>query len=231
MLERQGSLRERLSFWIKEEKNKDGKRPRRIYEVEEGPCTRLVEETNVAGEATVSCQVAANHTCVEFKLHKQDGIFEFLLECYNADGAFFIAHPGGDVSIWIVECKKTVHFGSWKHALDQFQWTAARLLAVAGVIGVEVREIALKTAFREDKLSPEGSPNPALGKLPLGGNAAELPEEERRSSKGRLLLAWMSENVPLRGFAGRFAHTKVQLDSAGIGSCTLGGDVHARPRE
>jgi len=231
MLERQGSLRERLSMWIKEEKNKDGKRPRRIYEVVEGPCTLLVEETNEAGEAAVYCQVATDHTCVEFKLHGQDGIFEFLRESYNADGAFLIARPDDSVSIWIVECKKTIRSSSWDHALKQFQWTAARLLAVAGVIGVEVKSISLMTAFRYDELSPEASPNPALGKLPVGGNAAELPEEERRSLEALKLLAWMGEDVPLRGFTGRFAHTRVQLDSTGVGNCELGGDVRDRPRE
>ncbi len=223
MLAWEGSFRERLSAWIKEEKNKDGKRPRRIYEVFEGPCELVVEERTAKGEAEVRCQVPPGQTCVEFKLHGQDGLFEFLSESFNADGAFLVARPEGDVVIWIVECKKTVGLNTWEHVLKQFRWTAARLLAVAGVIGVEVTGISLMTAFRDDRLSPESSPNPAQGKLPIGGNTVALLGEERASWKGLTLLAWMGEDVPLGGFKSRFQHTKVKLDTAGKGGCRLGG--------
>lgn len=221
-MEREGSLAERICAWIRHEKT-DGKRAKRIYEIVEGPHELRIVETQKDGEADVRCEVPAGCTCVVFHLHGQDGLFEFLLRSSNADGTFLFARADGTVGAWIVECKWTISASSWEHARRQFRWTLARLLAVAGVIGVEIQSVSLTTAFREDQLSPEGSPNPAVYKVPLGEVEPSEDGEVPRNPAARARLAWLSGRVPLTGYRGEFAHTKLQLDAGGNGACPFGG--------
>lgn len=219
-LARIGTFSERIEAWIKREKAAEGKQPRRVYfELVEGPATLVVNELNDKGKAEVRCEVLADHTCVQFNLHGNDGLFGFLRESSNADGAFLLEGPDGVVTAWIVECKRTLGRKTWGEVLKQFRWTVARLFAVAGVIGVEVGEVALVTAFREDLLSPSDSPNPAFGKLSIGDDGAPGATEGRELQ--RLLLAWLDDNVHLGGFQGGFRHTKLQLDDRGCGAYTL----------
>lgn len=213
----EGSLVERLRRWITPDVE-----GRPIFEVLPGPCECLVQEKKEEGRACVVCEVPPEHVAIAFYLHGQDGLFRFLRKVSNADGAILLVEPGGAVVGRIVECKKTVNPSDWDKAIKQFTWTLARLLAVAGALGVRITRISLSTAFREDRLSPEHSPNPALGKATLGTSHEDEADEAALNDARRRQLAWLSNQVSLPGFAGVFSHTKIQLDDAGDGRCELG---------
>lgn len=207
----EGTLVERLGRWVRRE---IGGKP--VFEVVAGPGRHVIEEAEDAGRACVTCEIPEGHVCVVFRLHGQDSLFGFLRERENADGAFLMVEPSGEISAWIVECKKTLDARKWDKAIKQFTWTLARLSAVAGVIGVELGPVVFATAFREDRLSPEESPNPALGKAVLGGRSDSEEEPRRRQ------LAWVGDRVVLPGLKGSFGHAKIRLDAAGNGAHLLG---------
>jgi len=213
------SLAENLRAWIRVRTN-DGQ----VVDVYEGPENFLIEEKQQEGRAELQCAIPAGYTCAVFQLHGKDGLFGFLLETKNADGAVLFLRPNGEHVAWIVECKKTLDQGKWEIVLKQFKWTLARLRAIAGVLGLEIAEVALATAFRNDRLSEDESPNPTSGKAPIGPSADSDGFGEMNWAR-LTQLAWMNDEIELEGVPGTFRHTKIRLDPNGDGSCQLDAGV------
>lgn len=140
------------------------------------------------------------------------GPFNFLLEWSNADGAILFLRQDGSLGAWIVECKRTVKEASWKKARMQMKWTLARLRAIAGVLRLPLSVVTFGTAFRVDQLSPQSSPNPALGKQQIGpshsqGRGKELFQELQKQ--------WLSDCVCGLGDDVIFRHFQILLDAKG----------------
>jgi hypothetical protein len=216
-MQREGLLSERFDLWLKN--TTEGRDRWRIYEVLTGSQDFSIKETEPSGQADLRCSIPAGYTCVVFHFRGRDGLFQFLQKDNSADGAVLFIRPDGQLSAWIVELKKKISQSKWQEVLEQFRWTLARLLAITGVLGLELKSVTFTTAFREDRLSPEESPNPTLGKAPLGIPAlGESLDMARRRQ-----LAWVEDRIRLQGFTGEFWHTKVHLDGDGNGTCRLGG--------
>jgi hypothetical protein len=210
-MERSGDLSQRLAAWICRPRKGTDEEP--LYKEVRAPGTVLVVEREKAGEAEVECQVPDGCTCIDWKLGRT-GLFGFLQEDKNADGALLLCRPDGSFEARIIECKRTVDQRKWSDILAQLRWSLSKLLAIAGVLDIEIRAATLGTAYRNDKLSEEESPNPTLGKPLLDGGAMLGPEETEITAARLQQLAWMSDEVRLPGFARPFRHVKIRLDEA-----------------
>jgi len=84
-------------------------------------------------------------------------------------------------------------------------------LAVAGAIHERVDRVVLYTAFRTHTLSFDESADAALLKLAL--------DEENEIARRH--LSWLGTTVPLRGWATRFEHVKIEKDAQGYASVDL----------
>lgn len=125
-----------------------------------------------------------------------------------ADGTLCEILNDGSVRLHLIECKKTVKSASWSKAIKQFEGGLVNMLAVCGVLGItEVSEVIVYTAFQNLSMDPTTSANPALLKMPVGGNT---PTE---------LQQWQHNKVHIQGKV--FKHVPVQLDANGTGELSV----------
>lgn len=212
-----GDLPHRLKTLIKQTpSNKEGSV--KLYEIIQPPERASVVEREKSGEAEIACTVPEDCVCIQWTL--PTGLFNFLREDKNADGAFFIQQGKGDlIEAHIVECKKTVDQKKWTDIVQQMRWTLSKLLALAGALGLSMSRVVLYTAFRNDSLSFERSPNITDMKRTIG---EQSDEDLQLNEEGRELLDWEDDKVRLRGFEGTFSHRKIQLDKeTGRGTVTF----------
>jgi hypothetical protein len=207
-----GTLEERLRSFLRVEAGE-----RRIYELIPPPGPAVVVERERQGEANVACRIPEGSLCIQWIL--KDGLFLFLREQKNADGAFFLGAGQEAFEAHVIECKRTVDQSKWNDINHQMGWTLLRLRALAGVLGVTLSRAVLYTAYRNDKLSPDSSPNPAAMRRTVGAPAE--PEEQELNNARRRQLDWMEDDIELRGFSGRFPHKKIELDANGAGAVDL----------
>ena len=180
----------------------------KVYEIVKPPGKALVVEREKSGEAEIACTLPEGCVCVQWNL--PTGLFNFLQEDKNADGAFFIQQESdGVIEAHIVECKKTVDQKKWTDIVQQMRWTLSKLLALAGALGLPISRVVLYTAFRNDSLSFERSPNFTGMKRTIG---EQTEEDLQLNEEGREFLDWEEDKVRLRGFEGMFSHRKIQLD-------------------
>lgn len=202
-----GDLPHRLETLIKQTTPSKGGSVK-VCEIIQPPEKALVVEREKSGEAEIACMVPEGWVCIQWNL--PTGLFGFLREDKNADGAFFLQQEkGGVIEAHIVECKRTVDQKKWTDIVQQMRWTLSKLLALAGALGLSLSRVVLYTAFRNDSLSFERSPNLTDMKRTIG----EQSEEDLQiNEEGRELLDWEDDKVRLRGFEGTFSHRKIQLD-------------------
>lgn len=216
-----GTLEERLRAHVQPTVLVKSRGEAPFYTLVEPPSKAIVEEPQSAGEARVECTLPDGSRCVQWNL--QTGMFRFLQEEKNADGALLVwqsdGSEDGSFEAHIMECKKTVDQTKWAEILQQMRWTLARLLAVAGTLGIPIVKARFYTAFRRDRLSSDSSRNPALPRIPIEGGSPRRGELDRAL---RQQLDWESDDLAIEGFMGRFHHRKVQLDAAsGAGAVNL----------
>lgn len=195
-----------------------------LYRIVIGPSPVVVEETAKDGRARVVFEPAEGARCVEW--HVQQRLFNFLKEDKNADGAFFVQCRERSFEAHIVECKRTINQDSWDKAKRQMRWTLLRLRALAGVLGVELASVVCYTAFCEDELHPDSSPDPAEGKIPIGDEEPLSPEDAEAQLALRRQFDWEGDEVNLRDFEGAFPHRKLPLElkeGVGVGSFSIAG--------
>jgi hypothetical protein len=178
-----------------------------------------VQETQADGYARVTCSLPGEGRCIAWKIEGSK-LFPFLKSNEAADGALLVERPDGDFEAHIIECKRKVTQDSWSKAKQQIRWTAVRLLALAGVLGVRIVRWVCYTAYREDDLSPGSGRNLGLVKLPLAS-----PAERSMNEAGSVLreqFDWEDERIALRGFDAAIPHRKVELDPAAEATLHLG---------
>jgi hypothetical protein len=208
-----GTLDERLRAHVRPTITLISRQQGPFYAIVEPPTKAIIEEPQVAGEARVECTLPDGSRCVQWNL--QTGMFQFLQEEKNADGALLVWRADGTVDgsfdAHVLECKRTVDQRKWADVLQQMRWTLARLLAVAGTLGVPIARARFYTAYRRDLLSSDSSRNPALPRIPIAGGAPPHGELDRAR---RQQLDWENDDLVMEGFAGRFPHRKGKLDDA-----------------
>lgn len=193
-----------------------------LYKIITGPSPILVEEAESDGRARVTFTAAAGRRCVAWKI--QGKLWSFLKDSANADGAFFVERDDGDFDAHIVECKRTVTQDSWSKAKRQMFWTLLRLRALAGVLGVPIARVVFYTAYCDDELLPDSSPEPAESKIPLGDDEPVTLEDAADVEARQRQFDWEGAAVNLRDFKGEFPHRKVQLrldNGIGVGEHTV----------
>jgi hypothetical protein len=201
-MDRSGTFEERLDAWIGAER----------YEHVAAPgCVRIVERAP-EGKAEVECPVPEGCTWIQWRL---DGLFKFLKEDNNADGLLLLCRQDGRYEAHVIECKRTVRPDRWHKIQRQFRWHLGKLLAIAGVLGIQFERVTLGTAYQRDQLSEDESPNPTRGRPTLEG---EGDDATTITDGRRYQLAWMNDQVRLPGFAHPFSHVKIRLDAQGRGT-------------
>lgn len=217
MIPTSGTLKERVARLVRARVKDKGGSERATYAWVASPGPVTVRETEREGEARVEFTLPAGCECLELWL--PTGLFRILDEDKNADGALLVVLPDGSIEAHIVECKKTVDSGSWEKALVQMMWSLVKLQALAGALGEQIAGAVCYTAFREDKLSADESPNPAYSERIVGAPEGDAEAELRWGRRKQ--LEWMRGRIRLRGYRGELAHHRIRLDEAGRGGAPL----------
>lgn len=204
MIERSGDLRARIVRWIKEKRG-DGKP---LYEFVSPPNFVVVREMNEGGEAHIEISYPDGAHCITWYLEKT-GYFQFLEGDKAADGIFFVCHADARIEVHIIECKKTMTNSSWAQAKKQIQESLTKVLAIAGVLGIDIDNVCLGAAFRENRLDSDEYPEPRTGAGPLDG----ARHSDDTIARARDLAEWRTGHVKFRGFAKPFPLAKIQLDA------------------
>ena len=164
-----------------------------------------VVETSKEGEATV--HISAANTLLAVKTTEKNAL-NYLRQKAVADGTVCEFLADGTVILHLVECKKTVREKSWKHIKKQFHGALLNAFALCGLLNLQqITAIRLYTAYQNDKLSAESSPNPSLIKMPVGSRQPSLARD------------WRSGSVNIIGY--NFEHQKIVLDADGMASLQL----------
>lgn len=177
-------------------------------------------EENVTGEARVTCTFSSGAVGLVFRLEKVG--FPFLRQAKSVDWLVLVHLPDGGLSAHLIECKRTVNQGKWHDIKEQMAASVTRGLALAGALGSEIRRFHCYTAYRNDRVSPQRSPDPVLEKLPVGPAATTRGEEAdvREARIGE--LDWYAAEIRLDGLDVHVAHRRVQLEqSSGFGRIDL----------
>lgn len=217
MIPRSGTLTERVVRLMKARVKEKGGSERATYAWVPAPGPVTVREAEREGEATVELTLPAGCECLELWL--PTGMFNILAEDKNADGALLVAQPDGTLEAHVVECKKTVDSATWGKARAQMMWTLVKLQALAGALGEQIAGAVCYTAFREDRLSEDESPNPAYSERIIGVPESAAEQELRWGR--RTQLEWMRGRIHLTGYRGELAHHRIPLDAAGRGAGAL----------
>lgn len=170
----------------------------------------VILEQATEGEASV--RFTANEPLICLNSPNNKALY-FLREQKLADG-IVLQYGETDVTLHLVECKKTIREKSW--ASVKLQWSGAlqTALALCGLLGLPAptkEHIFLYSAYRDDKLSPANNVNPVLLKLPVGASP---------SVSAPHVLEWQAADVNVLGK--RFKHHKIQLDEDGYGQFQIG---------
>lgn len=170
----------------------------------------LVREQNRAGEALV--KFTSNEPLLSLSSPDDNPLY-FLQERKLADGIVLQVRER-DVSVHLVECKKTISEKSWTTVKQQWAGALQTALALCGVLGLPnptSENIYLYSAYRNEKLSMNKNVNPVLLKRPVGGSALE----PKPSS-----IEWEEPKIKVLGKT--FMHHKIKLDDDGSGSFQIG---------
>lgn len=126
-----GDLAHRLNTLIKATAPDRQRRPCPVYELVLPPNKAIVGEAEMSGEAEIACEIPEGCTCIQWRL--PTGLFAFLQQDKNADGAFVIQRADGAFEAHIMECKRTVDQTKWSEILQQMRLkTEAVWVAITG---------------------------------------------------------------------------------------------------
>lgn len=117
--------------------------------------------------------------------------------------------------IHIFELKRSVGVDEWKTIKNQFAGALQNALALAGVLGIQtdIRELALYTVYRNDKLNDAANPGKLRYQMHMNGSQAKTPDCQDWNEK-RIVLDF-TEDISAE-------HHKVKLDiENGTGECEL----------
>jgi hypothetical protein len=163
----------------------------------------IIEETMAEGRAEVIFTAPPGWRLEKLSLERC--AFAWLDEQLSADGILLARSLEGTWQAHVVECKRTVTEEKWRKVQRQLRGSCLRLLAVGGVLGLEIAKITLYTAFRRAKIfahTPDfTSAMPRPGRIGMPEHFAQR-------------LAWRASELVVDGF-GPLEHRRLQLDDTG----------------
>lgn len=171
----------------------------------------VIEETTHDGRAEVTFTAPAGWRLEKLTLERC--AFAWLDEQLSADGILLARPTDGTWQAHVVECKRTVTDEKWQKVRRQLRGSCLRLLAVNGILGLEIGKITLYTAFRRAKIS-DRTPDFTFVTPPPG----RVGPHERFAQR----LAWRASTLSLDGF-GSLEHRRIPLDDHGddVGRATI----------
>lgn len=159
----------------------------------EGECFCLTEK----GEGKADLKIQAHSQCILIRnLEKNKPGYFVNKKC--ADYVLFENTDHGWTA-HIFELKRTVKSDVWETEIkEQFRGAMQNILALAGVLGIEIRDIMLHTVYRNDKVNDMVNPV----KQHLGTHYSKKSKTD-----------WNKEEIVLE-FLNRksFRHDKIKLD-------------------
>jgi len=184
------SRRERLKEWF------DSNHYQHLH----GSGHMFIEEKTKSHSWRIDCYVQNEAVC--FRLEKKNGI-QYLRQKKIADAVILEFLGQRAVRIHILECKKTVGSGAWKHIKSQFEGALLNALALLGILGIDaVQEVVFYTAYLRDRISPEQNPRPSTLKEDAGEWGIQWPAD------------WLDDRVSILSISAA-PHMKIQLSAAG----------------
>lgn len=122
---------------------------------------------------------------------------------------FKLNRESGVWDLHIMEFKKTIDTSVIGKSQWQFTMSVYNARAIAGFLGIELKNVCLYTGFRNDKLAG----NQSLIALRASNNKETI----------RKILQWTEDRYELRvdGANKTFPHQKIQLDPEGNGSISI----------
>ncbi|XYH99099.1 hypothetical protein ACMHYB_04840 [Sorangium sp. So ce1128] len=160
----------------------------------------------------VACSLAGATSCIQLRLEPQD--VQFLREGVCADFALLLSRGDDVFEAHIVELKKTVGDKDWAHVQKQLEWAIVRLMAIAGVLGIRIDGVTVYTAFCNDKLARERSPNLVNMKIPVGPpDTSASDASARRWAEAR--LSWERGKLRMEVVGRDVEHRRIPANEAG----------------
>ena len=128
--------------------------------------------------------------------------------CQCADKFIFIKKSVNDRwQLHILEFKKSIKYDKWKKTRNQFKYGIMNARALAAFLNIEIDEIILETAYRND-----WNPRSAL-QTPTMMRAANSAAEVKAYEEWRRDCVWLELDSAERSFR----HDKIKLDEFGKG--------------
>ena len=193
---------------------------------------RLLRETDVAdledAGLRVECALAGATWGIELRMRPQD--IQLLRKDVCADFALLLARGDDAFEAHVIELKKSVGEREWIHIREQLQWAVVRLLAVAGILGARIEGVTVYTAFSNDKLARETSPNLVGMKIPVGPPpTTEDDATVRRFAEAR--RSWESGRFRMEVLGSDVEHRRIQTNEAGRAAVACRARPGAREAE
>jgi hypothetical protein len=172
-------------------------------------CRWLVEtDSDTLSDAGIHIEVKLDgvSSCIRFRLEPED------IQCFHkdfrvcADFAILVSRGDDEFEAHILEHKKTVKVDEFIHVQAQLEGAMVRLLAIAGILGIRIRAVTTYTAFCNDKISREASPEMTTMKIPVG------PNDYHRAQARR---SWEHGTLQMKRFGSEVRHVKVQVNENG----------------
>ncbi|WP_438007916.1 hypothetical protein WME89_03880 [Sorangium sp. So ce321] len=160
----------------------------------------------------VECSLDGATSCIQLRLEPQD--VQFLREGVCADFALLLSRGDDVFEAHIVELKKTIGDKDWAHVQKQLEWAIVRLMAIAGVLGIQIDRVTVYTAFCNDKLARERSPNLVNMKIPVGPpDTSASDASARRWAEAR--LSWERGKLRMEVVGRDVEHRRIPANEAG----------------
>ena len=178
---------------------------------------RLLLATEIAvlddDEVRVECNLAGLTSCIWLDLPEQGIKILRLQGC--ADFALLLAQDGEGFEAHVYELTRTVARQKWDTAKKQLEGAVLNVLAIAGILGIEIRGVVTYTAFNQDRLSRESSPSLTLLKQSIDPTAIE---NARRGAEAR--RSWERGHIWMDVLGRDVEHRRIEAPAA----------VECRPR-
>ena len=140
----------------------------------------------------VECHLDGVPSCVCIDLPEQ-GI-KILRDQTCADYALLLPHDANGFEAHVFELTETVSLRKWHHVKQQLESAVLHVLAIAGILGIEIHGVVAYTAYNDEKLSRGGSTDPSVVRDTRWAEA-------RRS--------WEGARLPMNVFARDVEHRRV----------------------
>lgn len=122
-----------------------------------------------------------------------------------ADFALLLARDGDEYEAHVYELTKTIARQKWDTVREQLECAVVHVLAVAGILGIELRGVVTYTVYNQNKLALD----PALLKAPVDPNTSE---SARVWMKAR--LSWERGHIWMAVLGRDVEHRRIEASAA-----------------